>query len=689
MDLDGADATKAGGRGGDADPSARATGVPETASAGDTLRRLRLARGLSLNDLSRLTHYSKGYLSKIETDEKSLTDGVASRCDKVLETGGELAELVTRVAGACPYRGLSVYGPQDSRWFFGRDRAVGLLVGRLAERMEGKGPLVVVAPSGAGKSSLLRAGLLPAIRRGALPATGSRTWPALVFTPGDQPVAELLSKLGAITGLAPSALSSALARDPHVFADTVWAGLNGGNEAAELTGRNAMVGFGGVERRAVLVVDQLEEVFTLCREQAERRTFLAAIHALASRPASAVPGQGAAALVVLGVRADFYGHCLGYPDLVASLREGQLPLGPMTLAELREVITGPAAAAGLTQEPGLVELLLRDMGVPAELSRVESEAVCEPGALPLLSHALLTTWQRRRGETLTVDGYQQTGGIVGAVATSAEHIYVGLNSDQREIARRLLLRMVCIGEDDTETRRPVDIGQLAEARVPAAATFEVIESFAQARLLTLDACHAQLAHEALLRAWPRLREWIHADRAGLRTQQQLAEAALGWEREGHDPFLLYRGNRLNTAREWASSNSSALTVVERRFLDACLARQKDEQATVQRGARRRMRAITALAALLVVTLAAGVFAVGSARTADNHRRLAQQQKTLALSRHLALQSEGLQPTDPTTAQMLAVTAYRISPTPDARRSVLSALAHPAREVCRTTFSLST
>ncbi|MER7367450.1 helix-turn-helix domain-containing protein [Nonomuraea wenchangensis] len=622
---------------------------------GAALRRLRAARGLSLKELSRLTHYSKGYLSKVETGEKALSVGVARRCDAVLETGGELtglAESITRVRGGCPYRGLQPYEAEDSRWFFGRDRTVGVLVARLAERMPGRGPLIVVAPSGAGKTSLLRAGLLPALRRGVLPAPGSGSWPAVVFTPGAQPVAELRARIGALTGLDPAHLAGVLANDPAAFAAQVARAVDGGTREGDPVAR----------RRLVLIVDQLEEIFTLCDDEAECRTFLAAVDALA------VAGHP----VVLGVRADFYGHCLNHPVLLEALREGQVPLGPMSVAELREVITGPAREAGLGVEPALVELLLRDMGVPPGADGQESGPVHEPGALPLLSHALLATWQHRAGDTLTVAGYRLTGGIAGAIAATAENVYTALDLSRQDIARRLLLHMVCVEESGPETRRPADIGRLPPAHFPPQPTTEVIDAFAAARLLTLDAGSAQLAHEALLRAWPRLRDWIVADRAGLRTHRRLAEAAQAWEREHRDSSLLYRGTRLSAAREWADSEPAALTTLERDFLDACLAAEAAEHRMAARRSRRRRQLIALLTTLLITAVAAGGYAV-------RQRDLALSQRAQALSRQLAVQSE-LLTGDPATAARLATTAWALAPTPEARLAMVDVLSRPERAV---------
>ncbi|MEV5889084.1 nSTAND1 domain-containing NTPase [Nonomuraea fuscirosea] len=648
---------------------------PDEAAPGAVLRRLRIQRGLSLTELSRLTHYSKGYLSKVETGEKALSEAVARQCDAVLRTDGELTGLagpVARAGDGCPYRGLQPYGTEDARWFFGRDRMVGVLVERLAERMRVRRPLIVVAPSGAGKTSLLRAGLLPALRRGALPEPGSRSWPAVVLTPGKCPVAELLAGIGAPTGLDPAHLAGVLADDPAAFAARVAGALNDG--ARE----------GGPAARLVLVVDQLEELFTLCADEAERRTFLAALDALASagpdgKPAQArAPGRAGqpAALVVLGVRADCYDRCLAHPVLLETLREGRLPLGPMTVAELREAITGPAREARLNVEPALGELLLRDMGVAAGADGLDSGPAHEPGTLALLSHALWATWQQREDGTLTVAGYRLTGGITGAVAATAERVHSGLGLDDQDLARRLLLHLVRVEDSGAETRRPIDVGQLPAAYFPPRATGEVIEAFAAARLITLSSGSARLAHEALLRAWPRLREWIVADREGLRVHRHLAEAAQAWEREHRDAALLYRGVRLRTAEEWAGERPGAPTTLEREFLDACLVAENARREAAVRRARRRRRRIAVLTALLVVTASAGVFAV-------RQRDVALDRRAQALSLRLAAQSE-LAGGDVATAARLAATAWRLAPTPEARAAMTALLSRPARAVLPST-----
>ncbi|WP_163508911.1 helix-turn-helix domain-containing protein [Fodinicola acaciae] len=568
------------------------TGDGEPA-VGAELRRLRTDRQLSLAQLARQVHYSKGYLSKLETGEKRITPDVARRCDEVLDTGGALAALVpTRTRrsepiGECPYRGLAAFGERDVRWFFGRERATADLLSLVADRLGGGGPVAVVAPSGAGKSSLLRAGLLPALARGALP--GSADWPVAVCTPTAEPLAALRTVLDRLAG----------------------------------------------SERFALVVDQFEETFTDCPDEDERRAYIDALCAVAERPH---------AVVVLGVRADLYGRCLDYPRLLAGLRAGQLPLGPMTADELRDAIVRPAKAAGIELEPGLVELLLSDL---------------EPsGALPLLSHALLATWQQSDGRRLTVDGYRRTGGIRQAAATTAERAYGQLDAEHRRAARQLLLRLVRVEEDGEHLRR------IHRDRLLGGATEQVLEAFSAARLLTVDADHVRIAHEAMLRAWPRLREWIQANRADLRTHQQLADAAEEWR---HDQAMLYRGARLALVRDWIATPPSEieLSAAERAFLTASIDADEGQRHAERRRTRQLRRLVAALTVLLVIAVAVGGLAV------YQRDELGQQQRA-ALANALAARSAALAAKQPDAAITLALAGYRQAATAQALSALLSA-----------------
>jgi hypothetical protein len=303
----------------------------------------------------------------------------------------------------CPYMGLAAFQAEDARWFFGRQRLVADLVVRLAEAPF----LAVIGPSGSGKSSVLHAGLLPAVCNGAL--LGADASPPIVMTPGDHPLEELAVRLGARCKVAAWSLPEGWQARPS------W---------LRLAVRQALVE-AAAEARLLLVVDQFEEVFTLCRDDAERRGFIQALAGLAGE-------AGSQAVVVLGLRADFYARCAGYPELVTLIQDRQVLVGPMNPGELREAITGPARLAELALEPGLVETVLADVG----------EA---PGSLPLLSHALFATWQRRQGGTLTIEGYQAAGGIRQAIGWTADAVYAQLDPAQRGIAKDVYLRLTALG----------------------------------------------------------------------------------------------------------------------------------------------------------------------------------------------------------------------------------------------------
>ncbi|MGW1073061.1 nSTAND1 domain-containing NTPase [Streptomyces sp. NPDC002537] len=658
---------------------------------GAELRRLRQERGVSLAVLSRMAFYSKGHLSKVENGEKPLTLDLARACDRALDSGGVLEKMLPESRAdahggsgrqpndVCPYRGLAAYRPDDARWFFGRSQATASLLAKLTDHLEGVGPLLVVAPSGAGKSSLLRAGLLPALARGVLPVAESSQWPVVLLTPGEHPVEQLLSGIAEATGAPRADLVRALGRSARRLAATVSAAMN--PEPS-----HTPYGTAGEAVQVVVVVDQFEETFTLCQDPRERRTFVRALHALASRAdetgeadetdeADEADGPTrSAGLVVLGIRADFYGQCLTCPELVAALQHGHVPLGPMNVTQLRVAITGPADEAGLDIEPGLVEILLRDATMTSDTTgNTPAPGTLRPGILPLLSHALLTTWQHRENNTLTVNGYQLTGGISGAVAATAERAYTTLPPDRQTVARHLLLHLVRV-DDTGETSHRMERGRLLERAPDPDTAAAVLDVFTQARLLTLDAEHVELAHEALLRAWPRLREWIDEDRAALRTRQSLLEAAEAWEREGRDAGLLYRGTRLAIAREWATDPARRVTLgpVAQAFLDT----GTDHEAAERKRERRRTRRLRQLAGGLAVLMALALIATGVAFRQRESAVTAQHQ---AQSRQLAAQSGALIDSDPDLASLLALQAHRTSPTDEATASLYMAAALPLRQ----------
>ena len=620
------------------------------------LRRLREAQGWSLAELARRAPFSKSYLSKLETGSKRITPDIARCLDEALGAEGALVALLPTPespapveddrepigAEVCPYPGLAAFGPDQARWFFGRDRLTAYLISQLDDRLTGGGPLAVVAPSGAGKSSLLAAGLIPALARGALP--GSRTWPVVATTPGAHPLATLAVRVAERTGADPATAEAV--GDPERFVAFLAEVAAAGAGKRRDTANSAWV---------VLMIDQFEEIFTECRIEAERQAFIAALCAAA---------RSAVALVVLGVRADFYGSCLAYPALLGALQT-PVAVGPMSAEELRAIITRPAQTEGLDLEPGLVELLLRDLGLPQDTDA----AGHDPSALPLLAHALRATWQQREGQTLTVAGYQRTGGISQALATTAERAYTRLGAAQQQVARQVLLRLVTISDQGAsgDTRRRLPRARLVEALpLPnsAQAVEAVLEVFGRARLLTFDTTSVEITHEALLRAWPRLRHWIDTDRAGNLIRQKLEQAAAVWNREGRDPAELYRGGRLDTARTWAASqpNNSDLSPTASAFLAASTTQQ-------HRTARLRRAVLVVLSVLLVLAVvAAGIALI--------QQHAAAHQRDIAVSRQVAGQALQLRATNPALAAQLALVAYRIAPTTEARGSLLSILATP-------------
>ena len=525
----------------------------------------------------------------------------------------------------CPYLGLAPYQPADSARFFGRERLLRDLVTRVrAHRF-----VAVFGASGSGKSSLLRAGLAARAMAGGLCGDGGQ--PTLVFTPGPHPVLECAVQLAALGGGSVPALRTGLAADAeslHLFIQR------------ELAARP------GEQHDLLLIVDQFEEVFTQCHDPAERAQFVAAL-------LSAASAAGSRTRVVIGVRADFYGHCGGHAGLVEALNGAQLLVGPMCPDELAEAIVRPAAGAGLAVETALV-------------ARVVSDATGQPSALPLVSHALVETWRRRHRATLTVTGYQAAGGIRQAVAGTAEAVYDTLTGSQREVARQVFLRLVAVDEAVGPTPRRVARHEMDHGPETAA----VLEKLVRGRLLTLHRDTVEVAHDALNRHWPRLRGWIDHDREGLGIRQHLAEATAAWACLGRDPSGLYRGARLARAQRWAERCDAATTSREREFLRASRTAEAAEHAAA-RSRNRTLRRLLALLAALVVLAPAAI-----AHAAARGRDAAIRQRQIAVSQQVLGQAGELRATDPALAAQLSLAAYRLAPTGPARTAVLNTFAEP-------------
>lgn len=543
----------------------------------------------------------------------------------------------------CPYPGLAAFGAQQARWFFGREGLTAELTARLDDRLRTGGPLVVVAPSGAGKSSLLSAGLLPAITRGALPTAGSSQWPCVLLTPTAHPLLSLAVHLAPLLGVDLDALAEVLETGQTAFTGLVSKAL----DAMPCDGDDNDV-------RLVIVIDQLEELFTLCADDRERHGFLDLVTSLTRvRPG----GERPVALVVYGLRSDFYTACTGYPQLRAVLQDGQVLVGPMSEAGLREAILFPARAVGLHVEPGLVELLLSDLRQvtsdhsAGEVPGVREAASYEAGRLPLLAHALRATWQQRHGHTLTVDGYRATGGIHHAVATTADRLFAGLDPAGQRAAQTMFLRLVRIGDEAQDTRRRVPHADLLDAGARSGSTAAVVDVFTQGRLLTRSRDTVEITHEALLHAWPRLCHWIDIDRADSLTRQKLEEAAAVWERSHRDSSTVYRGSLLAEARDWSAlSHEGETSSTASRFLAASIQQER-------RGAWLRRVVISTLSALVVI-------ASGTAVVAVQQRASARAQRDIATASQIISEADRLRTTDPALSAQLDIAAYRLRPSPD-------------------------
>ncbi len=479
---------------------------------------------------------------------------------------------------------------------------------------------------------------------------------ALGFTPTADPLGQLAAQVSAHIDANPERVASELLSNPDHLSD-----LLRGVAGAAGDGR----GSDGSDRvRAVLMVDQFEEVFTLCSDEHRRHAFISALCA-----ASRVDGVPAG-LVVLGMRADFYGRCAAYPGLVEALRCGQVLLGPMNGGELRDAVEKPAAAVGLELQPGLADVVLGELGVGDESS---GGTGYQPGALPLLAHGLLTTWQNRDGRLLTIAGYRLTGGIMGAIATTAERVYQQLDPDRQEIARTVLLRMIQLGDGTEDTRRQVDCVRLIEDSMDPAGVEAVLGALIQARLVTAHAKTAGIVHEALLRAWPRLRTWIENDRAGLLLEQRLVEVAQAWDREGRHDSDLYRGSRLAAVRERVDTVDTVLPSPASEFLSACIERECAEQQGVQRRARRLRQLVAVLSSLVLLAATTTAIAVLS-------RNDLAHQRDVGVSREVADAALALRVSDPDLAAQLSLAALDVADTAEARGALMSALVNvdPAR-----------
>jgi WD40 repeat protein/serine/threonine protein kinase len=521
-----------------------------------------------------------------------------------------------------PYLGLRSFQEADAANFFGRDT----LTHTLLERLRDSRFLAVIGPSGSGKSSVVKAGLIPALRNNAL--AGSENWFITQMTPGRQPLEELETALLRIAVNPPASLLAQLQANER--------GLLRAAKRALLDD----------DSQLLLVIDQFEELFTQTTDEASRVFFLDSLTTAVTDPRSCLH-------LVITLRADFYDRPLQYADFGRLLRAHQETVLPLAAEELAAAITRPAERAGLRLESGLASAMITD------LHR-------QPGALPLLQYTLTELVEQRRGHILTQSDYAAMGGIAGALGRRAEALFTDLDETGQDTVRQLFLRLVALGDDEALTRCRAPYAELLALAPERDHAANVMERYGRYRLLTFDHDPAtrtptvELAHEALLQAWPRLRQWLDEGQAGLRQQRLLANATAEWEEAGRVPGFLLRRARLDQFAEWAQRTPLTISPAERAFLDASLeARQEREaveavrqehEAMLERRSRQRLRALVSV--LLVATTVATILTL----YAFNQYRIAQAEGRQATARELAAAAISNLDVDPERSVLLAIHA---------------------------------
>jgi WD40 repeat protein len=573
---------------------------------------------------------------------------------------GFVDHSVDATASTCPYVGLRPFDVGDSPWFFGRDPDTQ----RMVEKLRRSPFLAVLGPSGSGKSSAVRAGLVPALAAGRLIA-GSERWTIRVLRPSVAPLEVLAAHVSRLRpDMSVSQILGDLATD-----DVALKLLTAGREDAETV---------------VWVVDQAEELFTLCDSSEQRRAFAAnLLHA---------SHIGGTARVVFTLRSDFYARFAELKALSARIASNQHVVTDLDSEQFERVVTEPATLAGLSLEAGLVDRIVND---------VHDQA----GALPLLQHALRELWEHRRGSELTHEAYSQIGGVEGALSNRADEVLAALDAaGDGVVVRRLMVELTRLGEGAEYTKQPVVLNELEAPAYPLERLHRVAGALADARLVTTDiddrasgrdddvadreeyvtsasghgigpatATRVELAHEALIRSWPALQAWLDESRDDLRARQHIRDAARAWQEQGRPDDLLYRGTALALARERLSDRLSELPKLEAEFLGASTDREDTARA---RARKRRARQLTVLATLTVLTLVAAIIATGlylTARSAQRDEResaalaLAQQARALASTNPalaLAVSAEALERLDsPDTASALQVAHLAYGQTP--------------------------
>src|SRR5580693_2515991 len=573
----------------------------------------------------------------------------------------------------CPYLGLVPFEEHDARLFYGRSELAEQLVRRLSQRLDGTGMLLVAGESGSGKSSLLRAGLMPRLAAGAL-GPGSAVWPRRVIRPAASPLRELAICLGEVADSDPVSLYRSLSATPGEAPMLVAQAVRAATGRGVDPGSDGSAGAAAVApSRLVLVVDQFEEAFTAQDIDAGHgalEAFIAALHAAATIPVG--PHGLPPAVVIAAVRADYLGRLIAYPPLKAALDAGPFTVGPMSEAEVRLAVTGPAAEAGLAVEPAVVEAVI------AELRDGAGEGL-GGRVLPLMSQAMAATWERREGNELTLRGYRRAGGVADAVNRGAQAAYDALTTSQKDAARLVFAQLTVITADGQVARRRCRRADLSSQGTQLAADIDaVIGVFSAQRLLVLGHDSVEIAHDALLQAWKQLRGWLGDDQFDRVLYSQVVTDAATWDSNSQDSAFLYRPGRLAAvaaaAARWqgAPTRYPKLPATSEAFLAAA-------HNAARRATRRRRSVIAGLLALTVIALSAAGIAVHDAANASRQAANASQQHAIALSRQLAAESLAVDSTSPFTARRLAVAAWRVFPTDQAGTALASLLMEQQQE----------
>ncbi len=579
------------------------------------------------------------------TDALAAREGAGMTTEVATEEGNlrTVAPLITgpstpATAGATgapvrnPFKGLRAFQSADAADFFGRDALINQLISRLSADGDTSRFLAVVGPSGSGKSSVVKAGLLPKIRTGAI--EGSERWFIVEMTPGARPYEELEIALLRIAVNPPTSLMEQLQADERGLLRAVSRVL----PSADST--------------LVLVIDQFEEVFTQLENEAVRRQFLTSL-------LTAIQESRGNLRVIMTLRADFYDKPLLYADFGQLFRRCTEVVLPLSREELNEAITKPARIANLNLEPGLVEAITKDVGE-------------QPGALPLLQYALTELYQRRRGNLLTLDAYHEINGAMGALARRAEQTYLELDETCQKAARQIFLRLVTLGEGTEDTRRRVRQDELMSLTTDNTAVQNVLDTYGSYRLLTFDrdpltrVPTVEVAHEALIRSWDRLKSWLNTSRESMRLQRGLALAAEEWRRNNRDAGYLMSGTRLSQFEEWAAGTDVALSADERAYLEASLTERqrvdaaeearKQREALIARRAQNFGRAAVVLGVVGVLAVVATILAFVQANNAS------QQVATATVAQGLAIFDQQTAVAQGVTAQaQVAIVGQTLTP----------------------------